>query len=217
MVMRNSQANQSTKMLSNQAQIFEKITRFFENAESDILVYCDARTFTITTDIKLLQSLKEAARKRGVKLRYISEITQENLAFAKKQMDMVDELRHLDGVRGNFMLSDCEFMVSPEVSKRYPLTDSIYSNLDNMLRQYRYLFETLWNHAVPAQERIRELEEAESETSSRQSRAMEKVKEKAVIDRFYVCQECNGIFIYQEDFEEHRITTGHKNIKEYPL
>jgi two-component system, OmpR family, sensor histidine kinase VicK len=35
-----------------------------------------------------------------VKLRYLTEITHDNIAACKELMTIVDELRHLDGIKG---------------------------------------------------------------------------------------------------------------------
>lgn len=203
--------------LDNQTRILDKLTKIFEGARSDILVYANAYASIVTTNNELIQAPKRAARKRGVKLRYITEFTRENLPYCKKQMGMVDELRHLNGIKGNFILSDHEFLVFPEISKEYPLTNGTYSNYDNILKQYWYMFETLWNSAMPAQERIRELETDKKNSGQRQDILDGAKVGNKVIDRFYLCQQCGSVFVYMEDVQEHGIATGHKKIKEYPL
>ena len=42
------------------------------------------------------------AKNRGVKLRYVTEITKDNIHYWKELMKIIDELRHLKGVKGNF-------------------------------------------------------------------------------------------------------------------
>lgn len=59
----------------------------------------------------IIEPLKKVfvdVRSRGVGLRYITEITADNISYCKDLMTMVDELRHLDGVKGNFMISETE-------------------------------------------------------------------------------------------------------------
>jgi len=50
------------------------------------------------------------AKKRGIKLRYLTEITKDNISFCKQLVSLVDELRHLDGIKGNFMVSESEYL-----------------------------------------------------------------------------------------------------------
>ena len=187
-----------------------KVTRPFKNAKTQVLVFTNADTFAITTNNESLRTLKREARERGIKLRYITEITKENLSFCKQQMTLVDELRHLDRARGNFVLSESEFIVSPEISEKYPMTNGTYGDIDSMLRQYWHLFETLWNHAIPAEHRVKELETITgSDTKT--------IHDKA-IDRFYTCNECPSVFVYQKDIQEHQLAIRDiRNIhSEYP-
>jgi two-component system, OmpR family, sensor histidine kinase VicK len=56
----------------------------------------------------VLEPIKKAfldAKTRGVRLRYLSEITKDNISYCKEIMSIVDELRHLDGIKGSFMPS----------------------------------------------------------------------------------------------------------------
>lgn len=39
-------------------------------------------------------------KKRGGKIRFITEITRENIQYCKELMKIVDEFRHLDGLVG---------------------------------------------------------------------------------------------------------------------
>jgi len=75
-------------------------------------------------------------------------------------MTIVDELRHLDGIKGNFMLSEKEYL-APVIlfEKGKEASDIICSNVKEILDQHHYMFDTLWNKAISAQRRIKELDE----------------------------------------------------------
>jgi len=45
-----------------------------------------------------------------VKLRYVTEIISVNVSDCKELLTMVDELRHLDGIKGNFKVSESEYL-----------------------------------------------------------------------------------------------------------
>jgi hypothetical protein len=49
------------------------------------------------------------ARNRGARLRYVTEITKQNIAYCKELMEIV-ELRHLDGLKANFILNKTEYV-----------------------------------------------------------------------------------------------------------
>jgi hypothetical protein len=61
----------------------------------------------------VLEPIRKAffdAKKRNVELRYLTEITKDNVSYCKELMTIVDELRHLQGIKGNFMLSETEYL-----------------------------------------------------------------------------------------------------------
>jgi two-component system, OmpR family, sensor histidine kinase VicK len=52
------------------------------------------------------------AKNRGIKLRYLTEITSENISYCKELLSIVNEIRHLDGIKGNFMINERVFSSS---------------------------------------------------------------------------------------------------------
>jgi signal transduction histidine kinase len=69
-------------------------------------------------------------------------------------------LRHIDGVKGSFSIIDGkEYGADPNPSELQPPTEFIHSNVKKFVDQQQYFFETLWNKAIPAEQRIKEIEE----------------------------------------------------------
>jgi len=102
--------------------------------------------------IKLLQA-------RGIKQRFVTEVTRENIQFCKELGKYV-ELRHLEGIKGNFGIVDGrEYGASANIYDFQPPIQFIYSNVKSFVDQQQYLFETLWSKALPAQYKIKEIEE----------------------------------------------------------
>jgi two-component system, OmpR family, sensor histidine kinase VicK len=64
----------------------------------------DAPSTFIIPDHPITKVFTEA-KARGIQLRFISEITKENIAYCKKLMELAD-LHHLDEVKGNFGIVD---------------------------------------------------------------------------------------------------------------
>jgi two-component system, OmpR family, sensor histidine kinase VicK len=108
------------------------------------------------------------AKSRGIRLRYLTEITIDNISYCKLLKIIVDELRHLDGIKGNFMLSENEYL-APVISEEEGAIASqlIYSNEGQIVEQQQYIFETLWTKAIPSGQRIREIEEGVQPVSTR--------------------------------------------------
>src|SRR6188472_242417 len=98
-------------------------------------------------------------RKRGGKIRAFTEITKDNIQYCKELIKLVDELRHLDGVKGGIAVSETEYMATTILQEAKPLTQVIYSNVKEVVEQGQYIFDTLWNQAISAEQRIREIEE----------------------------------------------------------
>ena len=110
-----------------------------------------------------IEQIKKAfidAKNRGIKLRYITEITSENISFCKELVKIVDELRHLDGIKGNFMLSESEYLAPLILFRRGKIASQIvYSNIKEVIEHQQYVFDTLWNKSIAAGKRIKQIEE----------------------------------------------------------
>jgi signal transduction histidine kinase len=97
-------------------------------------------------------------KNRGIKLRFITEITKDNIDYCKELMK-ITELRHLDGVKGNFGIADGkDYGGSAIVKEGQPPTEIMRSNVKTFVEQQQFFFETLWSKALPSEQRIEEIE-----------------------------------------------------------
>jgi two-component system sensor histidine kinase VicK len=100
------------------------------------------------------------AKKRGVKLRYITEITEDNISYCKELIPLVHELRHLDSIRNNFMMSEKEYLAPLVLDDRETISSElVYSNLTQVVQQGQNTFDLLWEKAILAEQKIKEIEE----------------------------------------------------------
>jgi two-component system, OmpR family, sensor histidine kinase VicK len=97
-------------------------------------------------------------KRRNVKSRFITDITKDNIKYCKELMQ-ITELRHLDRIKGNFALSEKGYAASATLQEASLLQQVIYSNVEAILDQQQYVFETLWSKAIPADQKIRGIEE----------------------------------------------------------
>ena len=112
-----------------------------------------------SVSIDVFKKAIEDARSRGISFKFLTEITANNLYYCKL-LSISSELRHLDGIKGNFSIFDDKvYLASAILKESQPVSQLIYSNVKTFVEQQQYLFETLWNRAVPAEIRIREIEE----------------------------------------------------------
>ncbi len=106
---------------------------------------------------ELLWNMIAQLKYKGIKLRLITEITKENVTYCKTMMRYFD-LRHIDGVKGNFGISDQNEYIGNILPDGKPDGQLIHINVKSFIELQQYLFDTLWNQAMPAKERINEIE-----------------------------------------------------------
>jgi two-component system sensor histidine kinase VicK len=100
-------------------------------------------------------------KNRGVKIRIITEITTQNISYCKEIMNIGD-VRHLEGIKGNFVIADGAKYAGIANTHDGNLPQLISSNVMAFVEQQQYFFEMLWDKAIPAKKRIREIEEGRS-------------------------------------------------------
>jgi hypothetical protein len=82
-----------------------------------------------------LSSLKRKVSDKDLSQRFITEITQENVRYSKELANHV-ELRHLEGVKGNFGIVDGkEYGAAANIYDLQPLVEFIYSNVKTFVEQ----------------------------------------------------------------------------------
>jgi len=101
-------------------------------------------------------------QKRGIRLRCIIEITKDNIKYCKELAKLVKDLRHLDGLKINFTISESEYIslgsTLNEKRDKKTTTEVIYSDIKSFIEEQQYLFDILWNKAIPAENKIKEIE-----------------------------------------------------------
>jgi signal transduction histidine kinase len=100
-------------------------------------------------------------RNRGVKIRIITEITTHNISYCKEMMKIGD-IRHLEEIKGNFVIADGAKYAGTANTEDGKLPQLISSNVMAFVEQQQYFFDMLWNKAIPAKKRIKEIEESRS-------------------------------------------------------
>jgi len=160
-----SSRGEATEIISNQASVVQIVCKIIENAELEINgVGTQDRPELIAKISQYSKSLRDTTH-REVRARYITEITPKNVILCKELLRKFNvELRHLNGVRSNFAFSERELMsdVSPS-HPNVPSNSILYSNVPEFLAQQKQFFESLWVSAVPAEIRIREIEDSPAE------------------------------------------------------
>jgi two-component system, OmpR family, sensor histidine kinase VicK len=113
--------------------------------------------------VEAIKNERLKAKNRGVQFRYITEITKDNISYCK-ELSKFAEVHHLNGVKGNFEISQKtigtdEYIGTATLQEAEPVAQLIYSNVKEIVEQQQFVFDTLWNKAIPSPVRIKEIEE----------------------------------------------------------
>jgi signal transduction histidine kinase len=115
--------------------------------------------------VDAIKNERSKAKNRGVNFRYVTEITKYNIAYCKELSEFA-EVRHLNGVKGNFEVSKNgikggrgEYIGAATLQEAEPIAQLIYSNVKEIVEQQQFVFDALWNKAIPFQVRAKEIEE----------------------------------------------------------
>jgi len=99
------------------------------------------------------------ARRRHVTIRYITEITKDNLHYCKEMISVVDELRHLNGIKGNFYVSEQGYAAPSTLHEEGKSSEMmIYSNVKEIVEHQQYIFDSFWNTSTSVERKIREIQ-----------------------------------------------------------
>src|ERR687892_135112 len=151
-------AIETTKVYYGEEDAMKILLQAMANVKKEALICSDASSPAFSMAMEPVKKLYIAFRETGVRIRQIVEITKNNLHYCKEFMDYV-ELRHMDNVKGSMAVSETEYVATAVLEGSMPVTQTIYSNVKAFLEQQHYFFENLWSKAIPAEQRIKELEE----------------------------------------------------------
>jgi len=165
-------SNNTLEILYNPETITKIYSQILDNTNNRWDFYADINSLAVPFAIEQVNRAILNAKNRGVRFRFVIEITKANLTFCKNSVMKVAEIRHLEGIKGNFGVSDTEYISTSstdstsdieqktETTKaETTLQHAVYSNVKEDIQQQQYLFEILWNNAIPAEKRVREIEE----------------------------------------------------------
>jgi signal transduction histidine kinase len=156
---------ETTEILRGVEDTTRAVVLFFTNANW-VNVCADSLAPSVAMGVEPIKECYENLKSRQVKVRWITEITKDNLSYCRALMQYA-ELRHLDGIKGNFGVSDTAYIATATLNKAQPVAELIYSTAKSVIEQNKNIFDTLWSKAIVAEDRIREIEEGVTRTEIR--------------------------------------------------
>ncbi|AIF83555.1 histidine kinase [Candidatus Nitrososphaera evergladensis SR1] len=132
--------------------------KFMSNVKKRMDISFDSRGASIVVEVPAYWNGYLDIKSRGGQIRVVTEITKANLHYCKR-LAKIAQVRHLNGMTGGIAVNETEYMATTTLEEAKPLTQVIYSNVEEVVRQGHCLFEILWENSIPAQDRFREIEE----------------------------------------------------------
>jgi len=151
--------NQITKMIYDLESAISYGVKFLQNVKERMDVFIDENGPAMIIKYDIYKDNYIKARRRGAKIRFVTEITKHNIQYCKELRTIVDEFRHLDNLKGSIAVNDFEFLGSTTWRETQLLTPVTYSNEKEVVEQQRYIFDTFWKKAISFDQRIMEIEE----------------------------------------------------------
>lgn len=163
MVLASSSANapstsEKTEVIYGSDKTTKAILEFLKSAEFSMNICADHTWPSVAMGVEVYKKGLSELKARKVRFRAITDITRDNVKHCK-ELVQIAELRHLDGIKGNFGISEKAYTASATLREATLLQQVIYSNVKAILEQQHYVFETLWNKAISAEEKIGEIEQ----------------------------------------------------------
>ena len=170
-----------TQVLYGDQRVKDTLSRFLSQ-QNGIDLCSDSRTIAQVLDIYKKES-SDPGNKKEIRMRFLTDINAENIPFCKELINLSGEVRHLTGIKTNFAVRSREYIgiatlkeellqvehrqqkkkEDDEQEQYEQSTQSqshiICSNIKGIIKQQQRLFNSLWEKAIPAEQRIKELEQ----------------------------------------------------------
>jgi two-component system sensor histidine kinase VicK len=150
--------NPKTRFIFGKRNIIDTEIGIFNRASKSIDTCMTYTRPSLAVSLRAIKDAFLAAKRKGVRLRYITEINHHNIEDCKVLLNIVHELRHLDGVKTNFMISEGEYLAPLVQDKSEAIaSEHIYSDMTQIVEHGQCIFDTLWSKSIPAEERIKQI------------------------------------------------------------
>src|SRR5215467_2839197 len=151
---------ESTIVYYGSEKAIETELQFFRDAERNIDICMNYTRPLLAIRTETVKKSIIDAKNRGVRIRYLTEITKNNIDYCRELMEIVDEVKHLEGIMGNFMINGAEYLAPIAFGEETKVAAKVvFCNINSFVEQQQYFFDMLWNRAEAASKRIAEIEE----------------------------------------------------------
>jgi hypothetical protein len=120
-------------------------------------VYADSKGPSYVIKIEALRKSYVEFVRKGGHIRFITEIIKENLNYCKEMMKFV-ELRHFEGIKGIVRINQKEYQSNLAVQDFKLASVLLRSTFKKVVELQQHAYDNLWKTAIPAEQRIKEIE-----------------------------------------------------------
>lgn len=151
---------QTILILENPHEITGYLLKIVQNSADYLVGFGRTDKDPLLLESNILEKYILSFNSKGKKVRYITNIHKHNIESCKKLMDIV-HLRHLDDIQGGIIINDNEYLNLLEERSEKPITSTpvhLYSKNKWLVGQQKMFFDMLWDRAVSAAIRIKQIE-----------------------------------------------------------
>jgi phospho-acceptor domain-containing protein len=148
---------EKVEIIYDRVLIANTIAEIISRAKNSIAICVDKNTLK-PIGIDQCQIALAGAQKKGVIIKYVTEITKENLEYSKKLLEIA-QVQHIDGIKGNFVVTDTEYLGTVALEDKQFISQLIYSNSKQVVDQHKFLFENLWSNSISQENKIKQMEQ----------------------------------------------------------
>ena len=130
--------HEKVEIISDRVLIANRIAEVISRAKKSIEVCVDKNTLK-PIGIDQLQLMLVEIQKKGVTVKFVTEITKENLEYSKELLELA-QVQHIDGIKGNFAVTDLEYLGTAALEENRFISQLIYSNSKQVVDQHSFFF-----------------------------------------------------------------------------
>lgn len=154
------------EIIQGSDDLLEKINKIINNAKNIVDVCINPAFIKSRAYDYEIWNIYKNAQSRGIKLRYITEINEDNISHCKHMMSIVD-VRHLPKISGILLVTDNEFFSDIGPLPFSASSQLMYSNLEDVVKQELHIFDKLWDKGITIEERIKQIQERKDRIETR--------------------------------------------------
>ena len=152
-------SSERTDVLYGADNVINTELQFFSSSRKRIDTCMNYTRPLLAVSLEQIREAFTSAKSRGIKIRYLTAITHDNISSCKELVSFVDDLRHLRGIEASFMINESQYLAPVVVFEKEKIASQIvYSTVREIVEQQQRIFNDLWNKAISAEERFREIE-----------------------------------------------------------